>query len=174
MIDENFLKKMFNLPQETHPEKLWVLKYVPAEAKIIYDLGCGSKKTVENAIGVDIKPGSDKVASMDFLPFIENQTVDIVVFRHSLEHMLDPVKTLKEWWRILKNDGKIIIILPDSTVLNTMNIAISRGQHLHAYTPDSFKSLISLFPEFYLEKIEVVIDEWSFEAVLQKKYDKKN
>jgi hypothetical protein len=45
---------------------------------------------------------------------------------------------------------------------------ISWGHHLHAYTIESFKNLISLFKELRLEKIEVILDGWSFGGILKK------
>lgn len=169
----------FNLPQETHPERLYVIQHVgEPNGKAIYDLGCGTHKTLPEAIGVDLykTPEPSLIASLDELP-IKDDTADILISRHSLEHMLDPIKTLQEWWRVLKPAGQAIIVLPDHEFADT--IFLGAGQHLHAYTRQSFSNLVENLiidwdyfgHSFFINRIETVIPDWSFGAILQKKVD---
>jgi SAM-dependent methyltransferase len=44
---------------------------------------------------------------------IPDQAYDFVLSSHSLEHIANPVKGLKEWMRIAKGSAPIIVILPD-------------------------------------------------------------
>jgi SAM-dependent methyltransferase len=44
---------------------------------------------------------------------IADDRYDFVLSSHSLEHTADPVKALKEWTRIVKPGGAIMILLPD-------------------------------------------------------------
>jgi SAM-dependent methyltransferase len=44
---------------------------------------------------------------------VSNNSYDFVFSSHSLEHIANPIKALKEWLRILRDDGHIILILPD-------------------------------------------------------------
>ena len=100
-----------------HPERLWALAGVKdhygknIKDKIVLDLGCGKHKTESHFIGVDMAPlaGIDCSAPLDCLPFSDGYA-DAIISRHSLEHMLNPAKTIKEWLRVLKTDGVIIII----------------------------------------------------------------
>lgn len=153
--------RFFNLPQDTHPERLWVIDQLSPQDKVL-DVGCGTHKTVSQAVGVDIRPVTDIQASADSLPF-ENKQFDVLIARHCLEHMLDPIKTLKEWERVAK---KLIIILPDHSKVDTMSYELGAGQHLHAYTPESFDSLMSVFDTMLIEKRDTVIEGWSFGAVI--------
>lgn len=57
------------------------------------------------AMGVDI------VAYGDALP-VGDSTQDFVISSHVIEHMFDPIKTLKEWHRVVKNEGVIFTIAP--------------------------------------------------------------
>lgn len=137
-------------------------------SKIIYDLGCSTNKTIPEAIGVDIREGvTDIAADIHSLPF-EQYSADIIISRHSIEHLLDPTKAMKEWIRVLKPGGKMVIILPDHEYINTMDDLYSRGQHLHAYTRESFCNFLSLFPELVVTKCETVLDNWSFGTVAYK------
>lgn len=116
----------------------------------ILELGCGPKKTVPNAIGVDrvgpgeiipFVPGESKAdVNADVqepLPFPE-QSQDTVVARHILEHCLDPIRTLKNWNRVIKTGGRLVIAVPDEGV--TRGIPLN-PEHVHAFNKESLKSL---------------------------------
>jgi len=168
-LDMELVNKMFALPQENHPEKLYVLNEIgDPSGKVIYDIGCGKHKTLESAIGVDILEGSDIVASADFLPTVKDETVDIIISRHSLEHLADTQKTLNEWTRILKSDGKIIFILPNDEVINTLDPILSHGVHFQAFTPVEFRSAVQKTSGLIIDKIEIIVDGWSFGGVIRK------
>jgi SAM-dependent methyltransferase len=69
---------------------------------------CFTRGEIENAgdiLKVDI------VANGDDLPFKDN-TVDFVINSHVLEHFWDPIKTLKEWLRVVKPNGYVFLIIP--------------------------------------------------------------
>lgn len=51
------------------------------------------------------------VANGDDLPF-KDSTIDYVLSSHVIEHFFDPIKTLKEWIRVVKPGGYIFIIAP--------------------------------------------------------------
>ena len=165
------LDKMFSLPQENHPERLYKLGLITDEDKVIYDLGCSTFKTLDRAIGVDIeqKEGVDIVASVDDLPMIESGSVDVILASHILEHMEDTDKTLKEWRRILKDNGRIIIILPDDEVIDTLNPMLSGGQHKQVFTRKSLRNIVDVIPGLVTEELETVMEGWSFGGVIKKK-----
>lgn len=51
---------------------------------------------------------------------VSNNSYDFVLSSHSLEHVANPLKALEEWKRVLKNNGELILILPDKR--NTFDI----------------------------------------------------
>lgn len=53
----------------------------------------------------------DVVASADKLPF-ENESYDFIINSHVLEHMYDPISTIKEWLRVIKKGGYLFMIIP--------------------------------------------------------------
>jgi len=123
------------------------------QGETILDLGCGSSKTVEKAIGVDMvardetittltgqpQSAADVVADVSQpLPF-EEGSVDTIIARHILEHMIDPITAIKQWTQVLKPGGRLILAVPlEGLVLSIpMNI-----EHKHAWTPDAMKVLL--------------------------------
>jgi SAM-dependent methyltransferase len=46
------------------------------------------------------------------LPFIADNTYDFLLSSHNLEHMANPIKALKEWQRVVKTGGHLVIVLP--------------------------------------------------------------
>jgi len=46
---------------------------------------------------------------------VSNKTYDFLFASHCLEHIANPLKALKEWLRIIKNEGHIILILPEKS-----------------------------------------------------------
>jgi SAM-dependent methyltransferase len=70
-----------------------------------------------------IKDGTD-------LSIIEDNAYDFVLSSHSLEHIANPIKALKEWIRVLKDGGALLLILPDSKYTFDCNRPITQFEHL--------------------------------------------
>lgn len=144
------------------------------------DIGCGSRKTHPNALGVDITPkdeagkhGSERrqiseadiCASGDDLYMFTNNSLDYVVARHNLEHYNNPIKTLKEWKRILKIGGKLGVVLPDDNELDTIKIDPT---HKHVFTKESFRKILNALGGFKILKLETCVPKWSFYCIAEK------
>lgn len=127
-----------------------IKSYIDPKAKIL-ELGVGGNKTVDSAIGIDLYGRGEKIPTMgDILSVADivgdvqkdipmpDETVDFIIGRHILEHMIDPIKALKLWTSKLKKGGKLIIAVPDHSRIEStlMNI-----EHVHAYTPESLGNL---------------------------------
>lgn len=120
--------------------------------KDIVELGCGGRKTVERAVGVDRVPIGEKIPFLsnttsvadvnadvqNELPF-ESNSQDVVIARHIFEHCLDSVETAKNWNRIIRTGGKLIVAVPDERV--TRGIPLN-PEHVHAFSPESLKNLL--------------------------------
>lgn len=87
------------------------LKY--CEGKVL-DIGCGYKNILiskyKNGIGLDIYPwpNVDILYKGLDLPF-KDESFDTITFLASFDHIIEREKILKESYRILKKDGKIIV-----------------------------------------------------------------
>jgi len=83
----------------------------------------------------------------DRLPF-ESQTLDFVYSSHYLEDVFDWLPTLKEWDRVLRVGGRMIILLPDK---DRWAAALANGQppnceHRHESFPGE---LTQVFKEYF-------------------------
>lgn len=154
------------------PEEELALKEIePYLDGFVLDLGCGGKKIHGKAIGVDIRQQGENgvgcnaniqsaaniVADILHLPFKEEE-VDCILAKHLFEHILDPLKSLHEWKRVLKDDGKLVIVCPDYRFCEAISVDPS---HVHAYTPDTIKSLLEVVG-FRVTKVSQVIPGYVF------------
>ena len=63
------------------------------------------------------QPGKDQgfnfIREATELRNIDNHRYDFVLSSHNLEHIANPIKALREWKRVVKPHGALIVILPD-------------------------------------------------------------
>jgi methionine biosynthesis protein MetW len=108
-----------------------VFDLVPEEAFVL-DVGCSTGKLGEKLInekncrvfGIDFSPKSIKIASKRLnkailfdldsgkLPFANNK-FDVIIFADVLEHIKRPDLVLKKFKKILKDDGLVIVSIPN-------------------------------------------------------------
>lgn len=120
----------------------------------VLELGCGYRKTVPQSVGMDITPKGEPIPHVPGgvsvadvvgdvsqpLPFDE-MSQDTIISRHILEHCVDSAETLKNWNRVLKIGGRMIIAVPNQDIGNMIPL---NPEHVHAFTPQSLKSLMDL------------------------------
>jgi SAM-dependent methyltransferase len=59
------------------------------------------------------KIGYQYIAEASELEFIDSSKFDFALSCHSLEHVANPLKAIYGWKRLLKNDGKLVLVLPN-------------------------------------------------------------
>lgn len=94
----------------------------------------------ENAIGVELDyPGYDGVR----LPF-PDESQDTVLAAHVLEHILDYRPVVRDWHRVLKIGGYLVIMVPHRDLYERNPDLPSRwnGDHKRLYTPASLMAEI--------------------------------
>lgn len=138
-----------NPPSDTEGEI--VAEYVRGQS--VFELGCGFRKTVPNAVGIDIvAPGeiggkipgacvADIQADVTKPLPITPLSVETLIARHILEHCPDLVSTLRNWNRALKIGGRLIIAVPNEDIRNTIPL---NPEHRHCFTPESLRELVQL------------------------------
>lgn len=129
-----------------------IRSYVNGETKVL-ELGCGGQKTLEKAIGVDRVPKGERIPHLDStlsvadivadvtgpLPLEENSQ-EVIIARHIFEHCLNSVQTIKNWHKVLKVGGRLILAVPDDRV--TAGIPLN-PEHNHSFTQESLTDLVT-------------------------------
>jgi ubiquinone/menaquinone biosynthesis C-methylase UbiE len=93
--------------------------------------------------------GYQYIAEATDLHMIETNKYDFLLSSHSLEHTANPIKALKEWNRVLKNNGKIVLVLPDKE--NTFDN--KRPYTLVEHLLDDFKNDVKEDDQTHIEEI---------------------
>lgn len=57
--------------------------------------------------------GVHYIAEMTALTFATDASYDRILSAHALEHCANPLKALREWYRVLKPNGELILVLPN-------------------------------------------------------------
>lgn len=118
--------------------------------------------------GLDVLTGTLEDARL------ETEAFDVVVINHVLEHVVNPQALLAEVRRILKNDGLLVIGVPNISSI----MAVLRGgkwqylrpkEHIWHFTPGTLKRLATEagFAELYFEAREKhAVTGWGPKALL--------
>ncbi|MFH1060372.1 MAG: class I SAM-dependent methyltransferase [Pseudomonadota bacterium] len=107
----------------------------------ILDLGCGRSKA-PNAVGVDLfpHPGVDLIADLNQpLPLADN-SFDLVLLRHAVEHVRDLAALLGQVHRVLRPGGVVHILTPHFSAAASWTDP-SHGLHLGYFSLDYFCGL---------------------------------
>lgn len=129
----------------------WVL---PGER--VLELACGFRKTIPDSVGVDLVAQGQRVPIRENfsdtsvadlqadvcrpLPF-PDASVDVVIGRHILEHVVDLIGTLQHWKRVLKPGGRLLLAVPDEDLVTGIPLS---PDHRHAFTKASLQAVVEL------------------------------
>jgi predicted SAM-dependent methyltransferase len=76
------------------------------------------------------KKGLQYISEASDLSKIENEKYDFIISSHCLEHTANPIKTLKEWNRVLVDGGYFVLVLPDKNFTFDKNRPVTSFKHL--------------------------------------------
>jgi len=116
---------------------------------LVLDVGCGDGLVTCKhpfVVGIDIHLQPSKipliVGDMHYLPFKPN-TFDVIIFCHTLEHTLHRSATLDDAYAVAKNDGKIVVSVPNARHIPWPYYLV-RGQFIYAKQHKSVFTFTSL------------------------------
>lgn len=96
---------------------------------------------------------------MDRLPFPAAQ-FDALVARHVLEHHHDTLSVLREWRRVLRRGGRLVVVAPDQHLYPGNTVQMD-PTHRAAFTPDQLVALAS-HAGFVDAGAAPCVPQWSF------------
>lgn len=167
----NFIKMLKALPIDvgqgnqrfTTKGKLLALELVPTDGKNkkLLDIGCreGEQSKYFKSLGytvtsIDVDQVFDEAQVVDCnqpLPFSDEE-FDVIWSSEVIEHLIDPISSLKEARRVLKPNGKLVYTTPNSfpfyfcllAMIGLTPQRIQRKDHLHFFDLSTIKRL---FPQ---------------------------
>lgn len=118
----------------------------------VLDLGCGPSKAFPHFVGVDscvdtklfgiqMKPDVEVDDCSDLSKF-EDGMCDAVFSSHLLEHIEDPAKALREWWRVLRLGGYLVLYLPHRDLYPNIGQPGANPDHKHDFIPDDIGTMM--------------------------------
>lgn len=145
------------------------------------DIGCGPEKVWGHMVGID--SGKDTtlfgvsmrpdvtVGDASRLPIFADGAIENVYSSHLLEHIEDFAAALREWWRVLKVGGHLVLYLPHADLYPNVGEPGANPDHKHDFRPDDILAAMRVIaPDWTLlenqERAER--DEYSFLMVFGK------
>ena len=97
------------------------------------DIGYGGDPVTPNVRGWDFEHGDAQL-----LRGLEDASYDFVYSSHLLEHLPDVELALRNWWRVLKPGGYLLLFLPHRDLYEKKTTLPSRfnEDHAHYFLPD--------------------------------------
>lgn len=145
------------------------------------DIGCGNAKVWPHLIGIDsckdsalfgtvMKPDL-VVPNAGHLPIFSVASAEAIFSSHLLEHIEDWHGALREWWRLLKVGGHLILYLPHADLYPRIGQPGANPDHKHDFLPEQIVDFCRLaFPDWALFENQTRAEgnEYSFLLVFQK------
>lgn len=140
------------------------------------DLGCGQFKAFPHFIGVDnghhwgMKGVDVPVKTCEKLDVFAGHSMDFVFSSHLLEHIHDTKSALKEWWRVLKVGGYLILYLPHKEHYPNCGEEGANPDHKHDFLPEDIKNFMKDIGGWDLVRNETRTEgrEYSFLQIYKK------
>lgn len=101
----------------------------------ILDVGCGINK-LPGSLGIDLNPRSraDVLVDLDRFPYpFRDNSFDGLQAIHVIEHVADVMRTMEEFWRLVKPGGFIRLATPHYTDFSSFCDPTHRW-HLNSYS----------------------------------------
>lgn len=168
-------------PQGNEADKIKYLA-VPYTRGLGADVGCGPQKAFKHFIGIDDKTDThlhgfviepDVEAAAENLPF-DDAELDFVFSSHTLEHIADYKSALREWWRVLRVGGHLVLYLPHADLYPRMGEPWSNADHKHDFMPEDIINAARELPggwDLLENETRAMRQEYSFYQVFRKRDD---
>ena len=186
---ENYWKRGGIIHGPQLEDKRAFIKEHIGRGKKVLDVGCGdgyvsSVLVGDNEVfGLDISESAVKearkkgikafVSNLDGIPF-PDKSFDAVLALDILEHLFDPVFVLREVKRVLKDDGILLISVPNAANIYSRMVFLFTGELIDAAGISEKRTPELLFPEhvrfFSVKKIREVLQLTGFRITTFRPY----
>jgi predicted SAM-dependent methyltransferase len=162
---------------ETNGARPYLEKYCVGDG---LDLGCGHSKIKPSAIAMDQPQGYTKVGEDPIqlhgdatnLHWFRDGVLDYIYSSHLLEDFTTTVPILKEWTRVIKKGGVLVLYLPHELIYRAHCKATGQGYNLahklEQFSLEYMRECTSQIPELKEIYSTGIVNTYSFCLVLQK------
>jgi len=125
------------------------------------DIGCGPDPILPDSEKWDILLGHGDATLMEG---VEDETYDYVHSSHCIEHTTSPILCLKNWFRILKKDGYLSILMPHRDLYEQQKTLPSKFNHDHKvfFLPNEHELPDTLG---FRQLVDEILEEGSYEII---------
>jgi len=142
--------------------------YINATDNVI-DFGAGGGYLLKNIkcskkIGIEINDFARDLASKQGITLykvideVDDNWADVIISNHALEHVENPLETLRSLKSKLKIGGKIIIVVPHQTP-NEKYVKSDINQHLYTWNPLTLGNLLQR-AGYKVKSVDVLRHAW--------------
>lgn len=191
---EGLVNKLYHKVRDIMLKRKLKLVKKEAPGKVLLDIGCGTgyfphfmKKNGFEAYGMELDADARKFAAENFNLKVDSpddllsqkieSKYDVITLWHVLEHLHDSEKYLNWIKNALKDDGALIIALPncssyDAKAYGKFWAAYDVPRHLWHFVPETFKPYLSQFG-FKLKQVKRLPFDAFYNSLMSAKYAKK-
>lgn len=154
--------------------KVSARKFIPyiKPSDTVLDFGCGNGSLLlhlncHRRLGIEVNPVARAAAIEHIgqevyanLTSIDDESIDVIISHHALEHVLRPLDTLIDLRRKLKPNGRLILCTPIDDWRTQMHFKLNdHNHHLYTWTPLLMGNLLQE-ANYHLEQIWVYSHAW--------------
>jgi ubiquinone/menaquinone biosynthesis C-methylase UbiE len=110
------------------------------------------------------KKGFQFIGEAAHLKELKDASYDFVLSCHSLEHLANPIKALKDWNRVMRTKGRLVLVLPDKEFTFDNKRPITTLAHLI----EDYKNNITELDETHFEEV-IALHDFNHDAFVQSK-----
>jgi predicted SAM-dependent methyltransferase len=153
-----------------------------AQAKVIeyckgigLDIGCRNNKITPSTIGIDLIDGDgcpwgpNIVGDGTNLKIFSSNSLDYVFAGHMLEDIWDPIGCLREWIRVVKPGGYVILITPHASYYPRVGTHGANPDHKFDYWPNHMANMVThCFGDMIkVIQLDTIQNQFEFDLVMQ-------
>ena len=112
------------------------------------------------------KKGFQFIGEAAELKAVKDASYDFVLSCHSLEHVANPIKALKDWSRVMKSNGRLVLVLPNKEFTFDNKRPITKLSHLI----EDFTNHITEEDSTHFEEV-IALHDFKYDTFVQTKED---
>lgn len=131
----------------------WKFENYITKDNVVVDFGSGGGYLLKNIlckekIGIEInnvarvEAEKNGIKSVESISDLADSYADVIISNHALEHVPDPLGTIKQLYKKLKNNGTVVFVVPHENSRSSFNPK-DVNQHLYTWNRQTLGNLFN-------------------------------